>query len=113
MAIIPIPPAAREHTFKKQCPWAFMLPIPGVCTTCTGTFGNGAAIGMGIIPATPKPILKAPHGGRVGFCVVAAGPATAGFAARRSATPAYLPTATSSLAFGWSSRVNSGNPPDL
>ena len=114
MVIIPIiPPAAREHTFKKQCPWAPMLPMLGACTTCTGTFWNGAAIGMEIIPAAPKPILKDPHRGRIGFCVGAAGPATAGIAARRAATTTSLPTASTTLAFGWSSRINSGNHPDL
>ncbi len=97
----------------KRSQWALMSPMPGVCTTCTGTFGNGAAIGMEIIPATSKPILKVPHRGRIGFCVVAAGTTSAGIAARRTATTPGLPPATATLAFGWSSRVNSGNPPDL
>ncbi len=39
--------------------------------------------------------------------------ATAGIAARRTAATTNLPTASTTLAFGWSSRVNSGNHPDL
>ena len=90
-----------------------LLPMPGACTTCTVMFWNGAAIGMEIIPAAPKQTLRAPHRGRIGFCVGAAGTPTAGIAARRTATTTNLPTATTSLAFGWSPRVNSGNHPDL
>ena len=90
-----------------------MFPMPGACTTCMGMFGNGAAIGMEIIPAVPKPILMALHRGRLGFCVEAAGSTAAGIAARGTASTSYLPAAAAALAFGWSSRVNRGNQPDL
>ena len=76
-----------------------MLPMLGACTTCTGMFWNGAAIGMEIIPAAPKPILKAPHRGRIGFCVGAAGTTAAGIAARRNAPTTPFPTASTALAF--------------
>ena len=91
-----------------------MPPMPGAYTTCTGTFGNGAAIGLEIIPAAPKTTPKAPHRGRIGFCVGAAGAATAAIiAARRPASATNLSTATAALAFGWSPQINSGNHPDL
>ena len=99
--------------FDKRSQWAPMLPMPGACTTCMEMFGNGAAIGMEVIPAVPKPTPKVHHRGGIGFCVGAAGTTTAGVAARRTAATASLPAATTSLAFGWSSRVNSGNHSDL
>ena len=114
MAIGPIPTAQKEPTFKKPCLWARMLPMPGACTTCTVTFGNGAAIGMEIIPAAPKPILKVPHRVRIGFCVGVGGAPAANFPVLRAvASGAPLPTAPAAVAFGLSYRVNSGNQLDL
>lgn len=75
-----------------------------------GMVWNGAAIGMDLIREAAKRTLRALHRGRIGFCVGAVGSATAGIAVLRTAAAAYLLTAATSLAFGWSSRISIGNP---
>ena len=90
-----------------------MLPMPGACTICTGTFGNGAAIGMEIITAEPKPTLRALHRGRIVLRVGAVITSTFVIAVLHTATSIILPTDSSTLAFGWSSRINSRTHPAL
>lgn len=113
MAIIPIPPAQEEPTFKKQCPWAPMLPMPGACTICTGMFMSGAAIGMGIIQnlniSTPMDLLREP----LKLFAVVFGVVMENIAVQLIAIRALHPTEAITSAFVWSARVDSGNHSDL
>ena len=64
--------------------------------------GNGAAIGMAIIPHRHRPIPKGHHRGRTACVVAVAGPAMRPIAGRRTAFTALQTTAATMLASAWS-----------
>ena len=64
--------------------------------------GNGAAIGMAVIPHRHRPIPKGHHRGRPACFVAVAGTAMRPIAGRRTATATLQTTATAILASAWS-----------
>src|SRR5690349_8750031 len=75
--------------------------MPGACMICTETFGNGARIGMEIIPAEAQLILKDRHLAQAGYCAAEAGQTMAVFAALLAALPTIPPLNSSRMVFGW------------
>ena len=64
--------------------------------------GNGAAIGMAVIPHRHRPIPKGHHRGRTAWVVAVAGSTMRPIAGRRPATSTLQATATTILASAWS-----------
>ncbi len=69
---------------------------------CTVMCGNGAAIGMAIIPHRHRPIPKVHHRGRTACFVAVAGTTMRAIAGRRTAITALQTTAPTLLASAWS-----------
>ena len=75
-----------------------MPPMLMAYTICMAMYGNGAAIGMALIPQLPKPTPQELYRGRTACTAAVAGATMRGFAGVRAATTPIPAVATPTLA---------------